>query len=189
MDKYLYEIRFLQAVLPQLENYLLSSELYRLVFIPTQRDEPSYPSLSLGTLLLSLKKAHGYAYYHPARMDLAKIEEEIYSIRQHWRQAWENKTVREMQNRGNLWQTYLSELLANPHENSDRYTYEVRHRVMLELLQQEISQVATKNTVNLDLYDQILRPSFHLDHFIWDGELEVEFPNPPFWFLWGKPLL
>jgi hypothetical protein len=60
---------------------------------------------------------------------------------------------------------------------------------MLELLQQEISQVATKNTVNLDLYDQILRPSFHLDHFIWDGELEVEFPNPPFWFLWGKPLL
>ncbi|MGB9640902.1 MAG: hypothetical protein ACPL4H_08295 [Anaerolineales bacterium] len=189
MDKYLYEIRFLQTVLPQLENYLLSSELYRLVFIPTKRDEPAYPSLSLGTLLLSLKKAHGYGYHHAAQTVLAEIEEDIATLRQHWRQAWENKTMREMQNRGNLWQTYLSELLANPRENNDRYAYEVRHRVMLELLQQEIKQANEINTVNLALYDQILRPSFHLDHFIWDDELQAEFPNPPYWFLWGKPLL
>lgn len=187
MDKYNYEIRYLQAVLPQLESYLLSSDLYRMIFIPTQRGEPSYPSLSLGAFLLSLKKAHGHSRFRANQMELTKINEEVVTLRQHWRQAWENKALREMQNRANLWQTYLSELIANPNEQMDRFIYEVRQRVILELLCQEIVQPNAPVMANLELLDQILRSSFHTGEFIWDTELEAEFPSPPYWFLWGKP--
>jgi len=187
MDKYYYELHYLQVILPQLENYLLGTDLYRMIFIPAQRGEPSYPSLSLGAFLLSLKKAHGYSKFRANQTELTKIDAEVITLRQHWRQAWENKALREMQNRANLWQSYLSELIANPNEQMDRFTYEVRQRVIMELLRQEIVSPNESVMANLDLLDQILRSSFQTGEFVWDTELKAEFPSPAYWFLWGKP--
>ncbi|MGB9673693.1 MAG: hypothetical protein ACPL3P_06105 [Anaerolineales bacterium] len=189
MNKFIYEFNYLNAILPELENYLLSPELYRIVSIATQRGEPAYPSLSLGTLLLSLKKAQGYAQSFAQETRLNSIESQIERIKTQWRQAWENKCSRELQNRANLWQLFLSELISQPNEQIDRYPYEVRQRVILELLQNEITLKPIEHKDNIKLLDQILTPNFHEGEFIWDKELEHTFPKQQYWFLYGKPTL
>ena len=188
MNKFDYEINYLKTILPELENYLLSTDLYRVIFIPSPRGNPAYPSLSLGTVLFSLKKAHGYGVSEMQNANLLRIENEINIIQNHWRQAWENKALREIPNRANLWQAYLSDLIANYAEQKDRYDYEVRHRTIIELLHHQISKPESIRMANLNLLDQILQPSFSAGKFIWDSELAEEFPAQPFWFLWGKPL-
>lgn len=181
-----YEIRYVETMLPELEKYLRSRELYRLVFVPREGDEPPYPTLTLGTYLLALKRAQGFIKTANQQSHWQKLARETDHLRSKWKQAWLDKARLDSSSRLRRWGDFLREYLQKPADQIDRYVYEVRNRVILELLKEENPDLSeTWNT--LEQLDQRLRERWLKGNFIWESELETSFPPDLFWFLWGKP--
>ncbi|MFC2063703.1 hypothetical protein ACFLXB_01215 [Chloroflexota bacterium] len=167
---------FLNGV-EDLEDYLLSNELYW--------NLPGLSRLTLGGL-------------HLARARLAKEsfqsgEEKLFSdaVRQmeyiclKWRVAYEKKAQWEFTSRLNLWQNFLMDYWTSPEEFGDAYSQEIRWRVMIQLLSENIS-VEFKEKDKLDSLDDRLKISFQPGDFIWPEELSDQFDEQDYWFLYGK---
>lgn len=182
-----YESNFISSVLTELESYLLGKELFRLTRLSAPSGLPPYPSLTLGTLLLSLLKARALAAHPKQTAQITHLEHEINAYRQRWRSAWEKKAHSEAQNRIAMWRTFLGELFSAPAENLDRYPYEVRQRVMIELLKDEMNIAPDSLQKEIEQSDSLLRGMLKPAQFLWPSELEPSFPAERFWFLWGKP--
>lgn len=182
-----YDLRYLQAGVPQLESYLLSSEIYWPLGAQAQAGEPPYPRLTLGTLLLAQARLRGRDLSDTQHSDLARLDEQLDEIRSHWRVAWGQKAGNEYLARLNLWRNYLNEYRDEPENNADRYDYEVQRRVMLDLLGQEAEGVPASQAELLRGMDNMLRSVFVPGPFIWEAALENSFPRSEFWYLYGRP--
>lgn len=181
-----YEIRYVKTVLLELEKYLHSQELYRMVFVPREGKQPPYPTLTLGTYLLALKRAQGFMKTGNQRSQWQKLACETDHLRSQWRQAWLDKARLDSSARLKRWGDFLREYLQKPADQIDRYTYESRNRVILELLKEETPEY-TETWNTLMQLDQRLKERWIKSDFIWETALAMTFPPDPFWFLWGKP--
>jgi len=153
------DIQYLSAGVPELENYLLSKELYYPI-------GGSLPQLTLGGILLSLARAG---------TDAAKFERSVEATRSKWRTAWEAKVEREARARGELWMNYLAEYREDRGSAARLYAQNVRYRAMLSLLGQAIH--------NSDPY---LRGNFKEGKFVWEEECAPNFSRQIFWYLFGS---
>lgn len=181
-----YEIRYVEAMLPELESYLHSRELYRLVFVPKEANEPPYPTLTIGTYLLALKRAQGFAQTAAQHAQWQKLAQESEQIKARWRQAWLEKTKLDSSSRLRRWGDFLREYLQKPADQIDRYVYEVRNRVILELIKEECPDLPDI-WKTLDQLDQRLQERWIKGTFIWESELSPHFAVDRYWYLWGKP--
>jgi len=66
------------------------------------------------------------------------------------------------------------------------YGYEVRLRVLLNLLGAEIKEVESALQEHLDSLDLLLQALFISGEFIWESELADGFPVDQYWYLWGE---
>jgi hypothetical protein len=149
---------YLAAGVPELENYLLSRELYYPLSL-------ELPQLTLGGILLSL-----------ARMGIqaAKFEAEVGVIRSKWRAAWDGKSSREIRARSELWLNYLSEYRADHKTGARLYPQNVRYRTMLSLLGK-----AEEDS------DAFVKSVFKEGKFVWEEECAPNFSRETFWYLYG----
>jgi hypothetical protein len=165
------DIRFLTEGLPQLQDYLLSNELYW----PLSN---SLPRLTPGSVLLTLERLD------VTRPDEArKFRAELEPMRARWRVAWEKKAAREMVNRLRLWSQYLSDYQNDP-VSAGSYPTEVRGRTILQLLLPEVPE-APEKAVLAEL-DAMLKARLVFGEFAWEADLQEVFPMTDFWFLYGK---
>jgi hypothetical protein len=183
-----YDLRYLQAGLETLERYLLSDEVFWPLNINPSEGEPDYPRLTLDGLLLACARLTGHQMTPDQKdqVDLIISSLEIYRLK--WRVAWEKKAEHCYQVRERMWRDFLQDYQDNPQENADRYTYEVRLRVMLELLKSEFGR---QNTTDVDLLsglDRYLKSVLVPNSFIWDPEIQTGFPEKVYWFLYGNLL-
>lgn len=176
---------YLQGGLKEVERYLLSDELFWPLNIAPEPWEPSYPNLTLGSLLLYQAFAHPLAQTGSQQTALQKIEAEIETVKTKWRVAWERKASWEFKSRLRQWENFLKEVRIDPEDNTGYYRYEVRFRVMLDLLKPAGNDVDPSYFEHLDSLDLLLRALFTPGDFIWEPELAVEFPADKFWYLWG----
>jgi hypothetical protein len=151
--------RYLSAGVPQLENYLLSKELY----YPLTME---LPQLTLGGVLLSAARLGRQA---------SKFEEQIERVHLKWQAAWDAKTNREIKARSELWANYLAEYREDPKSEAHLYSQNVRYRTMLRLL----------GKIDDDT-DEFLRSVIKEGRFIWEEECAPNFPYESFWFLYGN---
>lgn len=159
----------------ELKDYILSEELYW----PAEHDQ----RLTIGNLLLAYKKLQVMA--PPARHpELDQYYQDIQGVRDRWRSNWAQKAHKEFSNRMHLWADYLGSLFSNPKEQQDRYSNEVRLRVLLELLQDEILASPADIAHQLNQLDSGLRAFSTQGSFIWEAPLEKVFPREKFWFLY-----
>jgi hypothetical protein len=180
-----YDLRYLQAGIDQLESYLLSRDLYRPIGIQPARNEPPYPPLTPGWLLLAYLRAQATAQTPGELEVLERANLQLDSIRARWRSAWGNKSLAEFHARLNLWRDFLEEYRQSPGSNYDRYGYEVNRRVLLELLTPEanlLGDAELQARVGLDLW---LQAVFNPGPFIWDATLISSFPQVAYWYLYG----
>jgi hypothetical protein len=105
-------------------------------------------------------------------------------IKINWRVALENKIFHEIGTRLFLWQNYLNDYFNDPYEFSDAYVGEVRWRVMLQLLSNEVSG-NFKERYLLDTSDEKIRIKIIPGEFIWSDYLTSNLPASEFWFLYG----
>ena len=150
--------QYLSAGVPELENYLLSRELYYPLSL-------NLPQLTLGGILLSLARMGTQA---------AKFEAQVEAIHSKWRVAWDGKSSREIGARSDLWVNYLAEYREDPKAGARLYPQNVRYRVMLSLL----------GKVEVDS-DAFVKSIFREGKFVWEEACAPNFPRDIFWYLYG----
>lgn len=178
---------YLQAGLKEAERYLLSNDLFWQLNIAPALGEASYPNLTLGGLLLYQAYARPLARTASQLADLQQIETQIDATRTRWRVAWERKAAWEFKSRLRQWGNTIEEIRVDPEDNVGHYRYEVRLRVLLELLRADIREFDPAHREHLDSLDLILRALFAPRDFIWEPEFAAEFPADKYWYLWGLP--
>ena len=185
MPSFEYDLRYLQAGIDQLEAYLLAKDLYWPVGISAASKETPYPQLTIGGLLLSLKRLQANARSPEQQASLAKVEQQLDTVRTRWRVAWENKAAQDFHARLNLWRDFLEDYSDRPSAHYDRYSYEVGRRVQLALLQDSAGKLPAAEIELLKGLDALLRSVFVPGKFIWDESLASSFPQTDFWYLYG----
>ena len=150
--------QYLSAGVPELENYLLSKELYYPLSL-------NLPQLTLGGVLLSLARMGTQA---------AQFAAQVESIHSKWRAAWDGKSSREVRARSELWVNYLAEYREDPKSGARLYSQNVRYRAMLTLL--------GKAEVDSDAF---VKSVFTEGKFVWEEECAQNFPHKTLWYLFG----
>jgi len=161
MNKLDQDLRYLDAGLRELQDYLLSKVLYW-----TLSASASLPPLTLGGLLLARQRLGPRADSQAAQIE---------SLRSKWRTAWDTKASHEVRARGDLWMNYLQDYRESPESYVSEYTQQVRNRAMLTLLGEESNP-----------FDESLKGMFVAGDFVWESECAGYFPRDVFWFLYGK---
>jgi hypothetical protein len=184
-----FELRFLHAAIEELQTYLLSDKLFLPIGILPKAGQPSYPQLTLGNITLFRRRFQAYI----AGNLLARSQEnefqhliiEIDALHNKWRTAWENKATHEFQSRFRQWVLYLNEVDADPSRHGIYYSSDVKRRVILELLLDQLPSFPPEEERMLPEVDSRLRLLFIPGEFIWNAELKLGFPKEIFWFLYG----
>jgi hypothetical protein len=166
------DVRFFAEAVAQLQEYLLSNELYWPL-------SGSLPRLTPGAALLTLARL---SVFQPA--EAQKMSYQFDSVRLKWRSAWEKKVEREIGNRMRLWSEFVADITNSPDRNADSFPNEARGRAILQLLLAELPDAQERS--NLAVLDSTFKSRFIPGDFLWDAELQVVFPKTDFWFLYGK---
>lgn len=166
------DLRFLKQAAPQLQEYLLSNELYWPL-------SGSLPRLTPGSLLLALARLRVNA---PGKAQ--RLEAQVETTRAKWRTTWEKKAAREVANRIRLWSQFLSDYINAPEQNLDSFPTEARGRAILQLLLDELPD-APEKTILAEL-DGRLKSRLTPGEFLWEPDLQPVFPKSDFWFLYGN---
>lgn len=181
-----YDLNYVQAGLEILDSYLLSDDVFWPLGIAPPEGEPDYPRFTLDGLLLARARLAA----HPKTPDQARQAVEIDSAvdlqRAKHRVAWEKKALQCYRVRLRMWGDFIQEYQKNPGDNADRYGYEVRLRVMLSLLEPEISARESAEVKLLDSLDKYVKSVMVPGGFIWDVDIQAGFPREQYWFLYGK---
>jgi hypothetical protein len=180
-----YDLRYLQAGLEALEDYLLSNDVFWQLGVKSPAGEPEYPQLTLDWVLLSAARLNRSDLTHEQTAQVERAKIELDKNRTHWKVAWERKAGQCFQLRGRMWRDYLQEYQENRADNAGRYAYEVRLRTMLELLQDEF-RLQSAEIEFLSGLDGSLKSVLSPGEFIWEPEVKPGFPENKFWFLYGK---
>ena len=161
MTKLDQDLQYLEAGIRELQDYLLSNELYW-----TLAGASSLPRLTVGGLLLARTRLGGRADSFAARVDAIRLERQS---------AWDAKTSREVRARSDLWKNYLMDYRESPQSHVSEYPQQVRYRAMLTLLGQNVNE-----------HDEYVRGVFIEGKFVWEPECESNFSRDSFWFLFGR---
>jgi hypothetical protein len=181
-----YDLRFLQAGLELLEEYLLSNDLYWPIGVGAPVGEPPYPQFNLGSLELALTRVPAFRLTAAQQTQLDDLTAQINDIRARWRTNWGEKARAEFHGRLNLWRDFLMDYQESPESNYDRYAYEVNRRVQLKLLREEAERISYEEIKLLDSLDRLLEASFQPGEFVWEAELSSSFPPQIYWYLYGN---
>lgn len=179
------DIFYLQGAVSLLEKFLLSTELVWRMDARPAPGEGALPSLSLEGVLLACARLRAGVLPMEQQFPAERLVREIEAILQRWQTAVEGKARRTFRTRLNRWKDFLDDYKADPEGNFDRYPYEVRLRVMLELLAERANQLAPAEHSLLAMLDISLQAIYQPGEFIWEAGLERSFPAKPFWYLYG----
>lgn len=176
------DLAYLRMAIPDLEDYLLSRELYWP--IPAASGSlitPGLNQLTLGGVLLS--RARVLAANKQSEVENIGLFDQI---RQRWRSNWAKKAALEFRSRVDLWGKTLNDLLDRSGGIPSAYTAQVRIRVMLELLRGEASPDFLERYDWLLDHDNRLRAVAQPGEFIWEPELAGGFPAEVYWYLYVR---
>lgn len=186
-----YNLSLTEAMLENMEPYLLSEEVYGPVASQPGAGFPPFPRLTFGGFLLtqdelSVQKAAMNPEQTRAHKDL---QHRYGQITRKWKSAIGRKAVQEMNSCSNLWHAYVEELEERRKVPYD-FPREVRHRVMFERLidiarvEVEIDQILEKNRKVDERFLAVSDPS----DFVWEADFQTIYVKDKFWFLYRKLL-
>ena len=185
-----YNLDLLEAMLDEIEEFLLSADIFWPLAKRSKPALPPYPRLSTGGLLLT----EGESRTQEAEMSPdqkarhAKLQRRWDLTLHKWRSALGRKSEREMGMRLNLWRAYLSDLEEGSASHFD-YHREVRNRALFTRLQ----TIATRSSNTLKMVKTIRSLDTRLldltipSEFIWDARLREIYPERDFGFLYRQP--
>lgn len=181
-----YDLIYLKAGIAELKDFLLADDLFWPVGVNPPSEEPPYPQLTMGGLLLARRRINGRQLPVDQETQITKLLREMESIASDWKVAWSRKAAREFQMRLNMWRNFVEEYRKDPDGNADRYPYEIRLRVMLHLLKSEAEELNSAELEMLAGLDSLLKEMFVPGEFVWDETVKEGFPSEVYWYLYGE---
>lgn len=174
---------FLQAAVSEMEEYLHS----QVIHWPLSNNKPrlqggALPKLTIGNLCLARTRLSGSSSEKQIQ-EFDKIIEKIDAIRNRWRVNWGRKAEAEYRERLRLWKVFIEDELTQERGTSD-YRNQVRLRVILELLDEEILAENLVHKTQLQILDEQVLSLTTPCEFIWDEKYQPGFPPGKFWFLY-----
>jgi hypothetical protein len=188
MPSFEYDVRYLQAGLEVLQEYLLSPDLYWPAGVKPPTGDPPYPQLTLGNLLLARQRAAALADTLEKRTRLAALVERLEGLFSQWRAAWGRKAAQEVRARQTQWANYLDDYREQPEANYDRYPYEVFRRAVIHLLTPQADGLENADHDMIAGLDRRLGELLSPGDFVWSDELKGQFPLQEYWYLYGRLL-
>jgi len=186
MPSFEYDVRYLQAGLEVLQDYLLSPDLYWPAGATPPAGETPYPQLTLGNLLLARQRAAAQADTAEKRLRLAGLVEQLEGFYAQRRAAWGRKAAQEVRARQAQWANYLEDYREQPEANYDRYKYEVFRRAAIQLLTTQADGLQDADREMIDGLDRRLREMLSRGQFVWGEHLQSQFPADDYWYLYGR---
>lgn len=175
------DLLYLQSSLPYLEDFLIGRDIFVHLEVPQTVHGALIPSrLSLGGVLLA--RARLAAVQPPT---FTNLDAQLTVLRSRWRANWETKAAQELPERVRLWSNALGEMGSDPETARRAYPREVRLRVMIQLLEDELPAVSQSIRAEVDAMDSTLRAVFHPGEFCWDVDMATGFQKGNYWFLFG----
>ena len=185
MNEFEQDRTFISAAVADLENYLLSKELYLPLTAPRGGQFPKgVERLSLGNVLLCRARLAARQQDDNAN-GLDELFHQMDAIQQRWVSAWRAKSLQEYPARLRMWGDYLQEALKDRTRFSS-FAYQVRLRVILQLLETWIEPDLTEFRSLCRAVDARLLAVTEKGPFIWDSSLQRGFPETNFAFLYRK---
>lgn len=181
-----YDLIYLEAAIEALNDFLLVEDLFWPIGVNSPPGEPPFPRLTIGGLLLSFERLKARKLPLDLEAKFTKLTYKMQAISSEWQTAWKNKATHAFQMRLNMWRDFIEEYRKDPESNADRYSYEVRLRVMLHLLNQEIIELNSAEQELLAGLDLFLKSVLVENKFLWDTELSYGFTRDIYWYLYGK---
>jgi hypothetical protein len=180
------DLAYLKSAAEDLEAYLLSPVL----FWPLSGSkgvslQGESSQLTPGNLLLCKKRVNNGNWSDDERKTIGEINSRIQQILEKWQSTWQKKAAEDLAKRIKVWTDYLTNLAQSPQRLRGDYAYNVRQRVILQLLSDEIKAGEPENS--LKVLDQRLRNIVQTGDFLWEKELAKGFPAELFWYLYVNP--
>ncbi len=177
-------------MLDEIEEFLLSADIFWPLAKHAKPDSPPYPRISTGGLLMTQDESLAQeAEMNPdQKTQHTKLLRRWDTTLNKWRSAIRRKSEREMALRLNLWRAYLSDLEEGSASHFD-YHREVRNRVQFTRL----STLALQTSATLKMEKTIRSLDARLlsltisSEFIWDDRLREIYPVGKFGFLYRFP--
>lgn len=185
-----YNLDLFEAMLDEIEEFLLSADILWPLAKHSKPGLPPYPRLSTGGLLMTQDESLAQAAeMNPDQKVIhTKLQLQWDTTLNKWRSAITRKSEREMAMRLNLWRAYLSDLEEGSAPYFD-YRREVRNRVQFTRLGtlglKSGATLKMENTAR-SLDAQLLSLTIS-SNFIWDARLREIYPEGTFGFLYRQP--
>jgi hypothetical protein len=184
----------LEAGASELQDYLLSDELFWPVQAIPHAADTQELRLTNGNLLLSIARLGVVELSPQDRQRYETFAVTCEKTRTQWRVKWQKKSQREFQSRFRTWRNFLTELISsmvggssNQDETSilqQQYVSQVRLRVILQLLVEDTPQLEGEEDLLTDL-DKRMQTLMVRGQFLWDEVYRQRFPEQTYWFLYS----
>jgi hypothetical protein len=174
----------------ELEDFLLSEQVFWPLGGNPEQNQPPFPNLSVGQLALTLKELEALEddLKPEQNMQWTALRDRAMELRSKWTTAMAQKSLAESSTRVNLWRANLNDI-KEAGGASGNYPYEVRHRVILELLS-ELIELLDDDPIREQVQglDGMLRTMLSgPSGFIWEAPLSKVYPSDKYWFLYRRP--
>jgi len=183
------DVTYVQSTVHELEEYLLSDVLFWPLTGKSGKPLPAGATqLTIGNLLLSIKRLEAAGELsNRALSEATGLTGLVQRVRSQWKSNWDKKASLEIRSRLTQWDHYLAEVASEHGWNHGDYAYNIRQRVILELLLGDVDKLMPKEQTYLVVLDQRLRSNTLPSEFVWDEMLRAGFAEQTFWFLYRKP--
>lgn len=177
---------FLRAAAPDFEQYLLSGQHdWPLNLQLANRATGTIIRMTPGLVSLSLIRLNAKPDLTPDEsQQLQDINNQIAEVTKHWLSHWRLKTARDLENRMEYWQMYLTELGNPAHRIPAAYPFQVRNRVILSLLQEQMQTEVPLVYARLAGLDTLVLDRTQPGEFLWEPEIQAKFDRRIYWFLY-----
>ena len=190
MESVDYNLDLFEAMLDEIEGFLLSADIFWPLAKHSNHDSPPYPRLSTGALLMTQDEilAQEAEMNADQKARHADLQRQWQGVLNKWRSALGRKSEREMGMRLNLWRAYLSDLEEGKVSHFD-YNRETRNRVQFTRLRtlSTGSSKTLKMEKTIRALDARLLNLTIASEFIWDSRLRETYPESEFGFLYRQP--
>jgi hypothetical protein len=184
MLEFNYYERYLRGALNEAKYYLMSKDLFWPLDLTHPLKKAPYPKLTIGNLLYFRYSTIAAAITSYHKQTINHADNQYQEIKEEWPVAWEEKAEMEFKSRIRQWSYYLKELKNNMESYAPYYPVEVRVRVLLQLLNNELKN-KDKEQGKLAALDEQLKSIFNKSDFVWETGLKRAFPKKEFWYLYG----
>jgi hypothetical protein len=183
------DLAVLEAMVAELEDYIVKDELYRTVRVVTPGGAQMV-QMSGGDLLTRIFRLTGerdrLTPDQQVRFDAVRAQAErvIYGLRTRFHE----RLNREVKARLDALNWFLDDCAGDPPRCRSEYPFEIRNRQRVDSIVNELgSDLLPDLKTLLARTDERIRLMVKPAAFVWDARLEPLFPRSRFWYLYSSP--